>query len=148
MAEHLVFSVECRASADGPMLHGVVLQEGRAATGGRAEVFAPLSTDWPAASIAIMTEHRGTVETRAVPERADNGEIRIAAKATPTIFQAVNAGKRYMSVGFHAQEAVRTRGGVREIRRALITGAALTNDPEYEQTAAEVRTRKARRVWL
>lgn len=34
MSERLTFAVECRASDDGPMLHGVILQEGRAAAGG------------------------------------------------------------------------------------------------------------------
>ena len=38
-----VVPVELREADDGPMLRGVVLQEGRAARGGRAEVFTPLS---------------------------------------------------------------------------------------------------------
>ena len=144
----LTFGVECRASEDGPMLHGVILQEGRAATGGRAEVFAPGSVVWPSDGIGVLTEHHGAVETRAVPERQPSGEIRIAAKATPALFAAVKAGRTAMSVEFAALDEVRTAGGVREIRRAMVSAAALTDDPEYGQTRAEVRKRRGPRVWL
>ena len=152
-SERLTVAVECRASESGPSLHAVILQEGRAATGGLAEVFAPGSTDWPASGIAIRTEHHGLMEARAVPERGENGEIRISAPATPAIFAAVSAGKRYASVEFHAQQEVRTAGGVREIQRALLTGAALTDRPEYDSTSAELRERRSdlervARVWL
>ena len=53
MAETLnyVVPVELREASDGPMLRGIVLQEGRAAQGGRAEVFAPFSVVWPALGI-------------------------------------------------------------------------------------------------
>lgn len=148
MADLLTFGVECRESADGPMLHGVILQEGRAASGGRAEVFAPESVAWPANGIAILTEHRGAVEARAVPTRERNGEIRIATPATSAIRAAVEAGKRYMSVEFHAVRENRTAAGVREIERALVDAAALTREPEYSQTSAEVRRRARVRVWL
>ena len=64
-----VVPVELREADDGPMLRGVVLQEGRAAAqGGRAEVFAPLSVVWPSDGIALRGEHRGA---RAGPRRAD-----------------------------------------------------------------------------
>ena len=61
MAETLqyVVPVELREASEGPLLRGVVLQEGRAAQGGRAEVFAPLSVTWPANGIALLAEHRG-----------------------------------------------------------------------------------------
>lgn len=144
-----VGEVEIRESDTGPTLYGVILQEGRAATGGRAEVFAPLSVVWPAEGIAIRTEHYGDEETRTVPERETGGEIRIATKATPSMVAAVNAGRRYLSVEFHSLQEARTAGGVREIQRALVDGAALTDDPEYGQTSAEVRkARRERRVWL
>ncbi len=148
MSEHLVVPVETRASADGPRLYGVILQEGRAARGGRAELFAPQSAVWPSDGIGLLLQHHGATETRAVPERAEHGEIRISAPATPAIFRAVQAGKRYLSVEFHAERETRTAGGVREIERALIVAAALTDDPEYHQARAEVRTRRRRRHWL
>ena len=131
-----------------PRLHGVIVQEGRAAAGGRAELFAPGSITWPESGIAIRTEHRGVEETRAVPVREPDGEIRISAVATPKIVEAVRAGKDSMSVEFYALQEHRTAAGVREVLRALVDGASLTSDPEYQQTAAEVRNRRRRRVWL
>ena len=65
-----VVPVELREADEGPTLHGVVLQEGRAAQGGRAESFAPLSVVWPATTgIALLAEHRGTAMAHAVPVR-------------------------------------------------------------------------------
>ena len=135
--------VECRASEAGPTLHGTVIQEGRAARGHRAEVFAPGAVCWPADGIGVSTEHLGAVETRAVPTREPDGRITITAPATPAIFAAVKGGKRYMSVEFQALREVRTAAGVREIERAIVDQAALTDRPEYHQTAAEVREEPA-----
>ena len=142
----LTAPVEVRASAEGPRLHGVILTEGRAARGGRAELFAPGAVVWPADGIAIRAEHLGPEIARAVPTR-DGTEIRVSAPASPDVFQAVKSGRRWMSVEFHSIAESRTPAGVREITRALVDGASLTNDPEYVQTAAEVRTRR-RKVWL
>ena len=134
----LTVNVECRASEDGPMLHGVVITEGRAARGGLAEVFASGALTWREDGIGISTKHNAAPEVRAVPVREGN-EIRISAKATPAIFAAVNAGKRYMSCEFHPITETRTAGGIREVELALLTGAALTDNPEYHQTSAEFR---------
>ena len=43
MLDIFVVPVEVRESDGGPMLRGTVIQEGRAATGGRAELFSPFS---------------------------------------------------------------------------------------------------------
>ena len=147
MGEHLVIPVECRASATGPRLHGVLLSEGRAASGGRSELFVPGSIVWPAEGIGIGLRHLGAVETRAVPTRVGN-EIRAEAEATPKLFAAVNAGAKFMSLEFHPLAEQRTKAGVREVLSALVTGAIVTDQPEYETTAAEVRTGKRRRFWL
>ena len=120
-------------------LRGVILQEGRAASGGRAEVFAPGAVTWPAEGIAIRAQHRGDFETRTLPTRDKRGRIRIRAKATDGIREAIRAGKRYMSVEFRALDERVTKGGVREILRALVEAAALVDDPEYDSTSAEVR---------
>lgn len=147
-------SIRCKveireAEGDGPRLHGVILQEGRAATGGRAELFAPGAVTWPENGIEIRTTHLGRAEARAMPSRAPNGEIRIAVQATPAIRAAVQVGKDAMSVEFFALREQRTAGGVREIQRALVDGATLTDDPEYSQTAAELRTRRRKMIpWL
>ena len=145
--DRLTFGVECRASDSGPKLHGVLLTEGRAASGGRAELFTPNSLDWPSEGIPIRREHLGAVETRAVPTRA-GVEIRIEAEATPAIFNAVSAGARFMSVEFHALSERRTASGIREITSALATGAIVTANPEYDTTAAEVREADEVPLWL
>ena len=121
------FPVECRASASGPV--------------------APGACCWPGDGISVNLAHHSAPETRAVPVREGN-EIRIEAPATPAIFSAVQAGQRFMSVEFHAVAETRTTAGIREIERAVLTGACLTDDPEYHQTSAEVRTRKGPRLWL
>ena len=145
-AERFTVAVECRASESGPVLRGVILTEGRAAQGGRAELFVSGACDWPASGIAIRTEHLGHVETRAVPTR-DGAEIRIECPATPAIFAAVQGGARHMSVEFHSTAETRTAAGVREIAGALLVGAIVCANPEYAQTSAEVRTAPLPRVW-
>ena len=152
MSEHLqhVCPVEVRDSTDGPKLHATIVQEGRAAGGGRAELFTPLSVIWPTNGIAIRTEHRGREVGRAIPSRQSNGEIRIAAKATPEI-QAAFAVKRFMSVEFRSLAENLSPAGVREIALAFVDAAAMTDDPEYVQARSEVRTRQRRRrlgAWL
>ncbi len=147
--ERLSVVVECRASESGPMLRGVILQEGRAATGGRREVFAPRSVTWPADGIAIRGEHRGPELARAVPTREAGGVIRVEARATPEIFAAVEGGRRFMSVEFFPLQERTTADGVRELQRAMLDGAALVREPEYDSTCAEVRSRRSpgRRWW-
>ena len=62
----------------------------------------------------------------------------------------MKSGKRFMSVEFQAVEDRVTAGGVREVLKALVSGAALVADPEYDVTMAEVRKRdrSRRRLWL
>ena len=134
---------------EGGDLHGVILQEGRAASGGRAEVFAPGSVAWPVDGVAILTEHRGKPEARALPSRDELGRISIRAAASDAIRAAIAAGRRYMSVEFYSLEERTTKGGVREITRALVDAAALVARPEYDTTAAELRQAdRRRRLWL
>ena len=140
-----VVPVEVREADDGPMLRGAILQEGRAAHGGRAEVFAPLAVVWPSDGIALLGEHRGSELARAVPTRDADGSLRIETRATPAILAAY-ATRKYFSVEFHALAEIRTAGGVREIQRALIEAAALVPNPEYPGVRAEVRSTR-RRVW-
>ena len=136
--------LELRESDGGPRLRGTVIQEGRAGVQ-RAELFSPGSVIWPSDGIAIRTAHRGPEVARAVPARNPDGEIRVDTKATPEIREAFNAGRKYLSIEFHALREVRTRANVREIQRAIVEAAAMTDDPEYTQARAEVRERAARR---
>ena len=141
-----VVPVELREASDGPKLRGIVLQEGRAAQGGRAEVFAPLSVVWASDGIALLGEHRGAELARAIPTRDADGSLRIETPATQAILAAF-ATRKFFSVEFHALREVRTSGGVREIQRALVDAAALVPNPEYPNVKAEVRA-KRRRIWL
>ena len=142
------FEIELRETEGRePMLHGTILQEGRAATV-RREIFAPGSVRWPGGGIEIMPEHRGTVESRAHPIRSDTGELSITARATDALRAAVAAGRKYMSVEFFSLEERTTEGGIREITKAMVSGAALVPSPEYDMTAAEIRSTNRRRQWL
>lgn len=150
MSNRLTFEVEVReASRAGyePSLHGTMIQEGRAASGGRREVFAPGSIEWPSSGVAILTEHRGAVEARAQPIRQRDGRLTLTARATDAIRKAVEAGRKFMSVEFRSIEERTTKGGVREVLRAFVDAAALVSRPEYDTTAAELRTQR-RRIWL
>ena len=144
--ETLNCSVEVRESASGPTLHGVLIQEGRAASV-RPEVFAPGSLVWASDGVAIRAKHLGAEDSRAIPTRESNGEIRIAAPASATLVAAFNEGRRFLSIEFHALQETRSKAGVREIQQAFLPGVALVSDPEYTQATAEVRS-KQRRVWL
>ena len=141
-----VVPVELREAEDGPVLHGVVLQEGRAAQGGLAEVFSPLSVIWPSTGIGLLGAHHGPELARAIPTRAANGEIRIAAHASAEILAAYET-RKFFSVEFFSLREIRTAAGVREILRALLDAAALVASPEYPQAVAEVRARR-QRLWL
>ena len=138
--------VEIRETDGRPRLTGVIMTEGTAARGGLAEVFEPGSIAWPEEGIDILVKHYGRPEARAIPVREAGGAIRVSAPATPSMVDAVRAGKDKLSIEFHAVAEVRTAGGVRAIQRALVTGATLTNNPEYE-TAVEVRERRPT-LWL
>ena len=133
--------VEIREADNGPVLSGTILQEGRAAGGGRAELFSPFSVVWPSDGVALRAEHRG-----AELARDADGSLRIETPATPEILAAY-ATRKFFSVEFHALREVRTKGGIREIQRALVDAAALVLSAEYSQATAEVRSTR-RRVWL
>ena len=128
------------------MLHGVLIQEGRAASV-RPEVFAPGSLVWSATGIAIRSKHLGAEDSRAIPTRESNGEIRIAAPASAALVAAFNEGRRFLSIEFHSLQETRSKAGVREITQAFLPGAAMVSDPEYKMATAEIRSAQ-RRVWL
>ena len=147
-----------RVRAQGDNLEGVILQEGRASalpvpeTGG-AEVFVPGSVTWPSDGIGIRVGHDGGVETRAYPHREADGRIRIRAKATQAIKDAIAAGMEFMSVEYHALQERQTPSGVLEVLRALVDGAALTASPIHDTTSARLRSKQGmtmqrRTSWL
>ena len=146
MMEKLHCPVEIRESATGPQIVGCLIQEGRVASV-RAEVFAPLSLVWASDGIALRAKHLGVEDSRAIPTREANGEIRIEASASTPLVAAYNEGRRFLSIEFHALQETRSTSGVREIQKAFLPGAALVESPEYKQAGAEIRS-KRRRVWL
>ena len=77
--------VECRSSAQGPMLRATIVTEGRAASGGRSELFAPGSLLWPLGSvISLQCRHRGPPNWRVVDPRCASraGDFRIETGLT------------------------------------------------------------------
>ena len=134
-------AAELRVAKDGPRLYGVMVQEGRAASGGRREVFIPGSVEWPSGGVGVLTAHRQAPEVRAVPVREPDGRITVEARATPAIRDAVESGRRFMSLEFYALRERTTKGGVREVLRAFVPDVALEYDPEYDVAVAEVRAR-------
>ena len=147
MPDTLTCGVEIREAEGQRRLHGCLLQEGRIASQ-RAELFAPGACTWPAEGVDILTEHRGRSEARTLPTREPSGSIVIDVAASPGMIAAVESGRRFMSVEFHALKESRNAADVREIASALIVAGALVAEPEYKQTAAELRGRARRRFWL
>ena len=138
---------ELREVSGSPKLSGVLIQEGRIARR-RAEVFAPGSIQWPGNGIGVQVGHHSPVEVRAMPVRSPGGHIEISARTTPAIVEAVESGKSGLSVQFYSLEETRNASGVREIREALVTHAALVENPEYSQGRAELRDTGRLRFWL
>lgn len=134
--------VECRL---GEYLEALIMPEGRASVGGRREVFAPNSCEWPSTGISLLTEHRGQEIAKVWPSRVGT-EIRIKTKATPEI-RAAYQSKPCMSIEFIALDDVITAGGIREIRKALVKGVAMVARGEYP-TKAEIRSEKRRWHYL
>ena len=133
--------VEIREAEGGPQLRGLILTEGRAASGGRAEVHAPGSVTWPQEGIRIQLAHRQPAVAYAVPVGATWAGSR-SRRQPPMRFgrQSRVDGDR-MSVEFHSLRERTTSGGVREVLRSLVEGAALVREAEFDTTLAEVRQR-------
>ena len=141
-----IVAAEVREADEVPTLRGAILQEGRAAQGGRAEVFSPFSVMWPADGIKLLGAHRGAELARAVPTRDADGSIRIETRATPEIIAAY-ATRKYFSIEFVSLREIRTAGGVRELQRAYCEACALVPNPEYPNVRAEVRARRPNHLW-
>lgn len=126
-----------------------LIQEGRAATGGRTELFAPGSLIWDSTGIAVRTRHHAPSVGRAFPRRGEAGEISISIQRIPELVERYEQGARHASVEFVALEERTTQGGIREVQKALLTGVALTDNPEYDTSGVELRTRARRMIpWL
>ena len=119
---------------DGPWLHGVIVHEGRLSIRTPIEVIVPGAIKWPPEKgIAVRVEHGGRAEAYAMPiRRAKTGEIWITCRATPAIVEAVKGGRDKMSIEFvELQKAHQKWPDVREVVRVLVTGVALTDEPNH-----------------
>lgn len=131
--------IEIRNS--GRTLHMLVVQEGRAAIGGRAELFAPGAIDWPDKGMSILPRHRAAPEARAIPERHPDGRITLATPVTPVLRKAFEVEqRRSASVEFVSRSERTTPAGVRELLDAFVPSVAMVQAPEYE-THTEIRRR-------
>ena len=143
------FNVEVEARASASTLQAVIVQEGRQASGGRSESFAPNSIEWPANGILVRPAHRESTDARAIPKREADGRITISAPLTPALRAAWDAGRRYMSIEFHALQERKVASGAREVLRAMVIAGALVERPEYDTATAELRgaTPRRKRYW-
>ena len=142
--------VECRASDhDSPgRLTGTLLEVGRIASD-RQEVFVPGAPIFPSTGVELFRGHRGESVMHFQPV-VSGSEIRIDAPLPDTdlgrlVAREVRSGARAaLSVEFVPLSEARVMG-VRELRSALIQGAALVPLGSYNQARAEVRSRTGRR---
>ena len=150
IVERFEIPIECRAADyDGPgTLVGTILEVGRIASD-RAEVFTPGSAILPTTGITLYRGHRGAPIMNFQPV-IDGNEIKINAALPDTdlgrqVATEVRSGTRAaLSVEFVSLSEARVQG-IRELRSALIQGAALVPVGSYTQAKAEVRERSGRR---
>ena len=149
-ADRFEVPVECRASDYGSpgRLTGTLLEVGRIAAD-RREVFTAGAPIFPSTGVELFRGHRGESVMHFQPV-ISGSEIRIDAPLPDTdlgrlVAREVRSGARAaLSVEFVPLSEARVMG-VRELRSALIQGAALVPLGSYNQARAEVRERAGRR---
>ena len=150
MSDRFEIPIEVRAADfDTPgTIHGTILEVGRIASD-RAEVFAPGAPIFPSEGVTLYRGHHGEPIMNFHPVESGN-EIKIEAPLPDTalgrqVASEVRSGARAaLSVEFTSLSEARV-SGVRELRSALIKGAALVPLGSYAQARAEVRERAGRR---
>ena len=150
MSDRFLVPVECRsADYDGPgRIVVTILETGRVASD-RREVFAPGAAIFPSTGVELFRGHRGESIMHFQPVVSGN-EIKIDAPLPDSelgrqVATEVRSGARAaLSIEFVPLEEARVMG-VRELRSALIRGAALVPRGSYGQATAEVRERSGRR---
>lgn len=131
-------------------LVGTLLTYGERASD-RAEVFLPGALRWRPEGVIVNEQHnRAAPIVRAVPA-VEGREVRIDARlpdtqrgrdAATNVREGVYTG---LSVEFLAREETRAADGTREIRAAVLGGAALVDSASY--TGSRVEVRGAGRDW-
>ena len=135
---------ETRASPG--MLTGTLLEyEKRSA--GRPELFARGALQWPVNGIVVNEQHdRKAPIVRAVPF-VDGDAVKISVQlpntqrgrdAATNVREGVLTG---LSVGFRSlSEGM--RGGLREIKSAMLVNAGLVDTPDYKEATVAVRAKR------
>ena len=131
---------------------GSLLTYGRLAKD-RPEMFESDALHWPDSGIVLNEQHnRAAPILRFTPELVGN-ELRIDAAipdtqrgrdAATSIRNGLMTG---LSIEFRSESEGRASGGVRQIRRAILAGAALVDSPSHVSTV-EVRAKAGRRTRL
>ena len=151
MTDRFTIPIECRSdeSREGPgRIVGTILETGRVAAD-RREVFTVDAPIFPSTGISLLRGHRGEAILTFDPI-VDGASVRIDAPLPDTalgrqVAAEVRSGERSaLSVEFVSLDEARVQG-VRELRSALIQGAALVPLGSYNQARAEVRERAGRR---
>ena len=154
-------AIECREdeTRQGPgRIVGTLMTYGERAKD-RAEMFAPGALHWPDGGIILNEQHSRTAPIlRFTPELVGD-EVRIDAQLPDTqrgrdaATMIRNGTMTGLSIEFRA-EAEGRAAGVRQIRRAHLSAAALVDSPSYG-TSVEVRDKgqgdaapKASTLWL
>ena len=147
--ETLVFPVEFRETDDDSpgVVSGLILPVGRIAAD-RKEVFTPGSATFPEGGVRLLLEHEGREVMAFAPIVVEAGyRIEAVLPSSPEGIEAaelVRSGKRSsLSVEFQTLEEERV-SEVREVRRALVSAAALVPSGSYGQARAELRGREPR----
>ena len=147
-------SVELRADdsrqSPGRLTGTLLVYEERALD--RPEVFREGSLTWPDEGVilnvqhnrqALITRFTPTVEGRALKLDVPLPDTTMGRDAATMVRNGTVTG---LSVEFEPIEEGR-RGGLRELRRAMLKAAALVDSSSY-RTTVEVRHGRRRRVWL
>ena len=155
MSEHhrIDAALECRDATGSPgRLVGVVLPVGRVA-GDRPEIFIGSGVTIPSGGLALLPEHRSsTIVMHFDPIRGADGTLTIDHPLPDSpegraMAASVRSGRTPgLSVEFHSLDSKHVQG-VREVRHSLITAVATVPNQSYNQSRAEVRS-KRRRFWL
>ena len=155
MADEIRCRIELRADdsmASPGRLVGTLLTYGERA-GDRPEVFEAGALEWSADGIVVRRQHnRAAPIMRVVPE-VRGREVVIDAPLPDTTAgrdaaREVRGGLLSgLSVEFRAAVSG-WRSGVRSIKRAILSGAGLVDDPSYAGSRVEVRGKRGRRLWL
>ena len=155
MTDLLSIPIEWREADDrhGPgHLRGTLIRYGERALD-RAEMFAEGALRWPADGVVLNRQHSRQapilrfmprIEGREVIVDVDLPDTTAGRDAAAEVRQGLLRG---LSVEFRPVKQA-YEGGVRVVREALLTAAALVDSPAYRAPVEVRHQRRRRRVWL